>query len=105
MNMIFLKYEKRRREATTCALLLLECQLWYETACGVAAAGPPKYLLFKQKFNFLNFGNYFRPEGVPKNVKFSLKRLKKMPRTIRILKNIEWLTYNISDLLQFKALK
>ena len=102
---MILKYGKRRREATTCALSLLECQLLYETACGVAAAEPPKYLLFKQKFNFLNFGNYFRPEGVPKNVKFTLKRLKKMPRTIRILKNIEGQTYVISDLLQFEALK
>ena len=102
---MILKYGKRRREATTCALSLLECQLLYEMACSVAAAEPPKYLLFKQKFNFLNFGNYFRPEGVPKNVKFTLKRLKKIPRTIRILKNIEGLTFVISDLFQFKALK
>ena len=60
---------------------------------------------FIKNFNFLNFGNFFRPEGVPKNVKFTVKRLKKMSRTIRIIKNIEGLTYVISDLLQFEALK
>ena len=46
----------------------------------------------------LNFENYFRPEGVPLNVKFTSKRLKKMPRAIRIIKNIDGLTYVISVL-------
>ena len=68
-----------------------------------AAVKLPKYLFSQQKCNFLNFRNYFWPEGVAKNVKLYLKAIKGNAKNHQNIK--KGLTYVISDLLPFEALK